>query len=226
MNQSRRFVMAADIGQSNDYTALAILDSYRHVERAELGREPHEYPRRHDLVHLERFRELPYPEQVARIAERYAELTRYAERLRAPVNLVVDATGVGKPILDTLREAGLKPRGIIITGGETASRSGGVTRVPKRELVTTLQVALQAGRLRIAEELPLADALLSEFRGFRVKISLSGHAKFGNDVGSWREADHDDLVLAVSLGVWTLESPKRANLAEARGKSGLAYARS
>lgn len=221
MNQPRRFVMAADIGQSNDYTAVAILDSYDHVEKAGPWPDQVEKHRRHDLVHLERFRDIPYPEQVARIAERHAELTRHAERLRAPVNLVVDATGVGKPILDTLREAGLKPRGIIITGGETTSRSVGVTRVPKRELVTRLQVALQAGRLRIAEELPLADALLREFRGFRVKITLSGHAKFGNDVGSWREADHDDMVLAVSLGVWTLEANPRANLEEMRRKQGL-----
>ena len=165
--------------------------------------------RRHDLVHIERFRELSYPDQVRRIAERYRELQHVAQReyRAATVGLVVDATGVGKPVLDLMRESNLRPRGVIITGGETSLREGNIDRVPKRELVTTLQVALQAKRLVIAEELPLAGLLLKELSGFRVKINLAGHATFGNDVGSWREADHDDLVLATALGIWTLEGP-------------------
>ena len=209
---NHHYVVGVDVGQSNDFTALVILHSYRIGSREGgemFGRIVEE--RRHDLVHAERFREIPYPDQVRRVAERYHELERHASAEhgnRATVTLVVDATGVGKPILDAMREAKLRPHGVIITGGETTSRDGGISRVPKRELATTLQVALQSKRLRIAEDLPLADLLLKEFRGFRVKISLTGHAKFGNDVGAavWREADHDDLVLAVALAVWRAET--------------------
>ena len=86
-------------------------------------------------------------------------------------------------------------------------------RVPKRELVTILQVALQAKRLRIAEGLPLAELLVKELRGFRVRITATGHAKFGNDVGEWREADHDDLVLATALAVWRVESRPQVRMA-------------
>ena len=222
---SHRYVVGVDVGQSNDYTALVILHSYRYRESA--SADPFEKPvdlRRHDLVHAERFREIPYPDQVRRVAERYHELERHVateHASRANLVLVVDATGVGKPILDAMREAKLRPRGILITGGETASSDGGISRVPKRELATTLQVALQSKRLRIAEDLPLADLLLKEFRGFRVKISLTGHAKFGNDVGAWREADHDDLVLATALGVWTLENRRVASMQVLRAASGL-----
>jgi len=213
---SPRYVVAVDVGQANDYTAVVILHSYR-LSAADKA------PRRHDVVHIERFREIPYPEQVRRIAERYQELEHHAKTSHrdANVRLVLDATGVGKPILDLAREHGLRPRGVIITGGETASSADGVDRVPKRELVTTLQVALQAKRLRIAEDLPLAELLLKEFRGFRVKISLTGHASFGNDVGTWREAQHDDLVLATALGVWMLENRKTTSLAVLRALSGL-----
>jgi hypothetical protein len=218
---SPRFILAVDVGQSRDYTAVVILRSYR--VREMVGDKMRE-DRRHDLVHIERFREISYPDQVRRIAERYRELQQVAQRdyREATVRLIVDATGVGKPVLDLMREAGLRPRGVIITGGDTSSRDGNISRVPKRELVTTLQVALQAKRLVIAEELPLAGLLLKELSGFRVKINLAGHASFGNDVGSWREADHDDLVLATALGVWTLEAPKVTCLNYLRAASGLA----
>jgi hypothetical protein len=215
-----RYTLACDIGQSHDYTAVALLQTYKTLVPDREGK--HKPERRHDLVHLERFRDLSYPDQVRRVVERYHELVRYAEHAHgdANVRVVVDATGVGKPILDAFREAKLRVRGVIITGGETASSGDGVDRVPKRELVTTLQVALQSKRLRIAEDLPLADALLKEFRGFRVKISLTGHASFGNATEAWREAPHDDLVLAVALATWTAENRPVANLAALRAAYG------
>lgn len=191
-----RYVLAVDVGQSNDYTALVIVHSHGADDA-----------RQHDLVRAERFRQLPYPEQVRRIRDRYGDLQQHARasHVHSSVELVVDATGVGKPVLDAMKEQGLRPRGVIITGGDTSKHADGMDRVPKRELVTTLQVALQAKRLWIAEGIPLADVLVREFRGFRVKIGQSGHARFGNDVGAWREAEHDDLVLATALAVWTLE---------------------
>jgi hypothetical protein len=219
-----RFVMAVDVGQAHDYTAVSILHSW--PTREKVGEWPNEKvveDRRHDLVHLERFRDISYPEQIRRVQERYADLERHAETLAGEpsVSLVVDATGVGKPILDAFREAKLRPRGVIITGGETSSHADGLDRVPKRELVTTLQVALQSKRLRIAEELPLAELLLKEFRGFKVQITLSGHARFGNDVGQWREADHDDLVLATALAVWLMEARKTTSTRVLHALAGL-----
>jgi len=197
-----RYILAADIGQTNDYTALVVLHSYGE-----------EQDRRHDLVQAERFREVPYPEQVRRICQRFHALEEHAQskHVTSRAELIVDATGVGKPILDELRAAGLRARGVQITGGTSVTSDKGMHYVPKRELVTTLQVALQAKRLRIAHALPLAEVLVREFRGFRVRINATGHASFGNDVGAWREADHDDLVLATALGVWALEYRARTS---------------
>lgn len=198
------YVLAVDIGQVKDYTALVVLKSYRDHAADTTTRTRAE--KRHDLVHAERFREVAYPEQVQRIEARYAHLRQLAKDENADVAVVVDATGVGLPILDSLRAANIPAEGVLITGGDSTSRSGSVTRVPKRELVATLQIALQSGRLRIAKDLPLASVLVNELQGFRAKITLSGHAKFGNDVGDWREADHDDLVLAASLAAWKVEN--------------------
>ena len=219
------YAVGFDVGQANDYSALVILHSYRSRSRDERDAFAKVVEKRHhDLVHAERFREIPYPEQIRRVAERYHELQEHVRYTNpgAKTTLNVDATGVGKPVLDAIREAGLTPRGIIITGGETASKGEGVDRVPKRELATTMQVAFQADRLRIAEDLPLAGLLEQELRGFRVKITLTGHAKFGNDLGPWREAAHDDLVLATAIALWTLEHPNIADLAKLRRASGVA----
>ena len=220
----RTYVLAVDIGQSNDYTAAVVLDSYTVNTSESPWPSDRQLERRHDLVHAERFRDLSYPAQIERIRERYDELKRIANEQRdAVVRVVVDATGVGKPILDALREGGIQHAlGVIITGGDATSSGDGVTRVPKRVLASSLQVALQAKRLQIAPELRLAETLLSEFRAFKVKISLAGHARFGNDVGAWREAEHDDLVLATALGVWLLEGKKRTALREARRAAGVA----
>jgi hypothetical protein len=121
--------------------------------------------------------------------------------------LAVDATGVGAPVVDLFKRermnAQLEP--IQITGGDAVTREGGVTRVPKRDLVSTAQVALQTGRLKIAPELPDADALVRELQNFQVKINLeTAHDSYG----AWREGTHDDLVLAVALALWIAKNER------------------
>jgi hypothetical protein len=43
--------------------------------------------------------------------------------------------------------------------------------------------------------------LKRELTNFKAKISLSGHDSYGAG-DDWRSSKHDDLVLAVALGVW------------------------
>ncbi len=114
--------------------------------------------------------------------------------------LAVDATGVGSPVIDLLKrermKATLKP--IQIIGGANGSSEFGMTRVPKRDLVSTVQVYLQNGRLKIAEQLPEAETLTRELQNFQVKINDNAHDSYG----AWREGTHDDLILAASLALW------------------------
>ena len=127
------------------------------------------------------------------------------------VTLAVDATGVGAPVIDMFRAAYLPVylQPIQITGGSEVSRDGDVARVPKRDLVSSSQVALQTGRLKIAPELPDAQTLVRELQNFQVKISLeTAHDSYG----AWREGTHDDLVLAVALALWVAESSVSAEL--------------
>jgi hypothetical protein len=75
--------------------------------------------------------------------------------------------------------------------------------VPKRDLVASVQAALQSGTLKFAADLPLAPTLIQEMLNFRVTISDAGHDSYS----AWRENQHDDLVLATMLAAWWAQRP-------------------
>jgi hypothetical protein len=186
--------IGVDLGQTNDYTAVCIGQRVGGGEARVAGRRlelPDPAPWGLHVRHLERIRGLDY----VRVADRLEGLLG---RLTAPYELAVDATGVGLAVTDLLRERGLRFRAVTITGGDRETSEGRTHRVPKRDLVSGLQVLLQSGRLKIAAGLPDAETLRSELLAFRVKISASGHDSYE----AWREKDHDDLVLAAALCAW------------------------
>jgi len=58
---------------------------------------------------------------------------------------------------------------------------------------------LQNGCLRVAFGLPEAETLKRELLNFRVKVDpKTAHDSYEH----WRESEHDDLVLAVSMAAW------------------------
>ena len=150
--------------------------------------------------HLERIQlGTPYPLIVERVRGMLMD-----PRLRGQTELVVDATGVGRPVVDMLRQARLNPKPISITGGMSPGYEGGEWRVPKRDLVGVLQVLLQTERLKFAANLPAVPTLVQEMMAFKVAISTAGHDSYG----SWREGAHDDLVLACAVACWYAEKPQ------------------
>jgi hypothetical protein len=149
------------------------------------------------LRHLER---VPLGTSYREVVRIVCDVVGKVEGLGA-CTLVVDATGVGAPVVDLLREAELNARvvAVTITGADRVSRrSNGDWLVPKRDLVTGLQLMLQTEELRIASGLRAADVLVKELREMRVKVSMSGHENFE----AWRSGAHDDLVLATALACW------------------------
>ena len=197
MTFSRAYILGVDLAQSNDYTALCVLERLeKHVKHE--GRFKLETL--YQAHYLERLPTgTPYPAQVEQIKKLYNALL--AETKETP-QLVVDKTGVGAPVTDMLRDARLNPVAVTITGGDSVTKDGRSYRVPKRDLVSVAQVLLQSRRLEIARALPEAQTLINELTAFKVSISLKGHDSYGNDAGSWREAPHDDLVLATALACW------------------------
>jgi hypothetical protein len=184
------WTVGVDLAQLADYTAVAVVEV--------LGERPET---RHHVRHLERWRDISYPEQVARLRRLLG-----APEL-AGARLVVDGTGVGVAVVDMLRDAGLRPVAVSIHGGDTVSGEGDAWRVPKRDLVSVVAVLLQAERLKIASALPEAGLLAAELRSFRVTLDpRTAHDSYA----AWREQDHDDLVLATALATWWGETGRGA----------------
>ncbi len=226
------FYCGLDLGQVRDPTALAIVSYSKEYLQARNKRDDIEqhYARLasqrgyESVEHLssklleERGRALeanPLPEKsyVARHLQRFPLRTPYREvvegvreilerpPLKGNYRLAVDATGVGVAVTDMLADAGLRFKSVTITGGEKESREGNSYRVPKRDLIAKAQVLLQNRRLKVVPTLSEAATLTQELTNFRYKISPGGHDSYE----AWREGDHDDLVLAVSLAVWLIK---------------------
>ena len=148
--------------------------------------------------HLERFE---LGTRYTDVVERVASIVRTPPLREMPAVLLVDKTGVGAAVLDSFTHAKLGAVAITLHGGSSVSRDPQRAgfRVPKRDLVTVTQVLLQDGRLKVATTLPEAETLRGELLNFRMKINpQTAHDSYEH----WREGDHDDLVLAVSMAAW------------------------
>ena len=186
-----QYFAGLDLGQSQDYTALCVIEQrarqvlrLRYLERVPLG--------------------TAYMEVVQRVRR-----TLRSRRLAGERYLAVDATGVGRPVVELLKQAELGCRvwPVLITGAGEAGARRGVYRVPKRELIVGLQGLLERGELRIAAGLGAGEALVRELGEMRVRVTGKGHEQFG----VWRRGEHDDLVLAVALGCWAAERARRSS---------------
>lgn len=203
------FICGLDLAERRDYSAMIIAEWDADGSL--------------DVVHMQRWRDLPYPQLVRECA---SIVTRNELRPYRPARgesytpagfgyvpmhpapdpiLVVDATGVGRPVVELFMEADLRARVVPVTItsaiGEPTSESwpGGIRgwKVGKKPLVSACQVALQTGALRVVPTLALAGVLRDELSNYRVKISESA-----NELFDARSGANDDLVLAVALATW------------------------
>jgi hypothetical protein len=186
----RRHILGLDLGQRSDPSALAVLEDTDAWFEA-----TGEWSRFYALRHLQRWPlKTKYPAIVADVEEMLR-----SPRLVNPV-LVIDATGVGGAVADMFDESsiGVPTRRALITNGHKVHMdTDGTWLVPKRELVSVLQSLLQRQKLTVAN-VPDRETLVKELLAFKVKIT----AALNEVYESWRERDHDDLVLAAALACW------------------------
>jgi hypothetical protein len=224
------FFVGLDLSQMQDFSAMAILGLDEDYLKA-LRTQEQAYDRLRAMRESPFFDEVdlrvarreirdklaPLPEPVyevrylGRLPLRtpYPEVARHVKRLldTPPLQdnweMATDHTGVGAGVTAQLRAEGLWFRGVVITGGSEEVRDGDVYKVPKKDLISLPQVLLQEGnrRLKIAPSLPEANTLVEELLDYRYTISEAGNHSFG----SWREGQHDDLLLALCLAVWAAE---------------------
>ena len=193
------YIAGLDLGRPHEFTALSVL------ERTEVPDpdKPERRVRHYAVRHLERLPPAtPYPEVFARLASVFVDSPLRGSKL------VVDYTGVGRPVLDMLRKAkvGASATPLFVTSGKISSDdSRGGWLVPRQELAATLQVLLQSRRMRVAPALPEAAMLAKELAAFQVKVSESAEM----EMDAWRQGARDDLVLAVAVAAWLGEHAMR-----------------
>lgn len=200
------YYLGVDVGQRSDPTALALLEVSITTDLTLRDGATFAHPRyvRRVFRLLERL-ELgtSYPAAAARVAEVVS-----SPALQRRVLVALDATGVGRPFYDMLKEHDLNGAKVIptvVTAGqqETTDKTGTVM-LPKRDLISDLAIALDKRAVEFARGLPLMETLLKEFQNFKLKFTKAGNDQYE----AWRQGDHDDLVFAVALANWAASRRK------------------
>ncbi len=191
-----RFIAGLDLGQAGDFTALVggQGDADKRLLPADAGCGPPDKVRAGNAV----------PDHRGRCLGHAATDRDAPEGTDFPA-LVIDATGVGRPVVDMFTRTRLAAYVIpmTITAGEQWRREKGMLYVPKKDLAGAVQTGFQTGELKVVQSLPLADTLKGELLNFKVKVTAHANETFG----CWRENMHDDLVLAVGMVTWLAYHP-------------------
>ncbi len=206
-----RYSLGVDLGQVSDPTAISILDE--RLEKREIqtpedlvirGPGKNIFFRTYQLRHLER----PV------LGTSYPDIRRGVKELitnpilAGQTDLIVDATGVGRPVIDEMREDGLNPIPVVITfglaGRDIVQDEFGYFRVPKIEIMSSLQVLFGSKRLQYPPHLisptqeDLVPVFLQEMERFKMKRTKAGNMTYE----AWRETDRDDIVLSIAIQCW------------------------
>lgn len=198
-------ILGLDLGQSADPSALTVTQKRTPVyERGALGHRTERGECVYSVVWIDRF---DLGTSYTEVVRRTAAVKRAPETGDDPP-LVMDATGIGAPVVDQFQDEGLAPVEILFTGGSSVNRNGKTYKVPKADLATTVQTLLQASRLTIAEQLDHAAQLAKEMKRFRVKYTQAGNARFEHAT----ETDSDDVLLSMACALWYAESASRRTI--------------
>jgi phage FluMu gp28-like protein len=153
------YVMGVDLAKSSDYTVLTVMDM-----------------RTNSVVYWERFNEIDWNLQKARIE---AVARRYND-----ARVIIDSTGVGDPIVEDLKRAGLMIDDVKLNN------------LSKDKLITKAVIFVEQRLCRI----PDIDELVNELDAYAFTRSDGGVFKYSAPSGL-----HDDAVISFALAIWALD---------------------
>ena len=148
-----------DLAKVEDWTVLCIMDAQRRV------------------VHVDRFHRLDWSLQIERIK---AATKRYG------CNVLVDSTGAGEPILESLRLNGLWVEPYPFTAASKAALIANLAMMLEQRLITLPRPELWPEGI-------------DELEAFEYSISDAGNVRTSAPSGQ-----HDDCVIALALAAWWL----------------------
>jgi hypothetical protein len=135
------------------------------------------------VVFADRFRKLPWERQVERVRQA-------SEKYRKPITYV-DTTGIGRPVYDALRHAGV------------AAREYTLSAPTKNSLVNNLAMLLEQQKVAIPSAKLMAE-FAEELESYEYSVTDKGHVSTSAPTGY-----HDDVVISLGLAVWPLR-PRRS----------------
>jgi hypothetical protein len=157
-----------DLAKTEDFTVLSIINS------------------RHELVYSDRFQRLDWSLQIARVR---AALERYGG-----ASVLVDSTGAGEPILESLVKEGVRAKPYPFT---VKSKSA---------LIDNLSLLFEQRTITVPTP-QLWPEGIEELEAFQYTVSDNGHMRSGAPGGQ-----HDDCVVSLALAAWNA----RSNLVQVR----------
>jgi hypothetical protein len=178
--------IGVDLEKMRDHSAIAVVRSPDTTETtARLSPWQVIERRRTDPSALVYVEKIPLGTPYIRVVERVQQVAQHPEMGGERRVVVVDATGVGMPVVEMLRGArlGCELRAVTITGGVGERNSGGIYSVSKTDLMLGLRTRMEQGWVEVARRLPEWAELRKQMLGFG-------------------GAGADDLVLAFALAVW------------------------
>jgi len=154
--EGRSYVIGFDLAKHQDFSVIVVLDSeYNHV------------------VYFDRFNRIDYSVQVARVEEIAKQYNN--------AKIILDSTGVGDPILESVKALGLDADGFLFTN------------TSKQQLIEHLAVQLE----RQLISFPEIQVLINELMAYQYELSRAGNMKYNAPSGQ-----HDDCVIALALASW------------------------
>lgn len=220
--KERGFLCGVDLGQTHDYTAVSLI---RRIERVRLLEPPELTVQRAHEESLKYGGYVPGGAFEAKTtkAKHYQVIGLYRfplgttytvivdqirERMLRPellgrTKLILDRTGVGRPVFDLFKAVDVSAIGVTFSAGNEPNRQDGGWTVPKADLVGALQATMGTNRLAVSGQIPEWPTLRQEMQNLEVRLSPSGRAQFAAD---WRNGEHDDLLFSLAIALWYGES--------------------
>ena len=158
-----QYLFGVDFARDNDFTVVAVWD----VDRKQ-------------LCHLDRFNQIDYTVQLARLNGLY-------ERFK-PAAIVAEANSMGGPLVEFMRRSGLPVRPFT------------TTNATKAQVIEALALGFEQGSFQIIPD----PVLIAELQAYELERLPSGLIRYSAPSGL-----HDDCVVAAALAYYAASAPPK-----------------
>ncbi len=217
MSLIRRYMLGVDLAKSLDYTSFAVVEMVWSSGIQEFV---------YHLKALDRIRGVDYPKITDMILATAKRLEKEGRRNIATLtsdgpHLCMDASGLGAPIKDYLKQTGWFGGGsygrkiypVVFTGGEAARLDPATHNynISKSIIISNFLSLMQHRRFDYAPDLETLPLLEKEIASFKYHLTPSGHTGFDAEQGA-----HDDLICATCIpliiGEWRYNHGPKATV--------------